>query len=158
MLSFTIVDFFKLFFDTRNRSIPTGVLYSMPSVTCYSSTHPAVRLFKYNLTTFEILDSLTFIMNLTSANMRGEMIWEFEYSAKEQYKLPDLSAKSWYNVWKEMHNTKSVAWQSFARYYHTLRAHACGSPANEECVRYTLCSMGNMNYDSYKLCITGHNK
>ena len=63
-----------------------------PSVTSYSKTNPAYRIYTMGEDSGRILDHNTFFFNLTEAKLQSfrgtvyEPKWELEYSAREEYK------------------------------------------------------------------------
>ena len=63
-----------------------------PSVTSYSKTNPAYRVYAMGEESGRILDYNTFFFNLTEAKLQSfrgtvyEPKWELEYSAREEYK------------------------------------------------------------------------
>ena len=63
-----------------------------PSVTSYSKTNPAYRIYAMGEDSGRILDYNTFFFNLTEAKLQSfrgtvyEPKWELEYSAREEYK------------------------------------------------------------------------
>jgi len=148
----------RLFMSETNRTRVTGVVYSLPAITSIGATNPAVRLFKYSKQTFEILDSITFISNLTEANKKGVMTFELEYSAKDQYNMKDLSAQSWYEqVWKVMNSedpNTGATWKKFANYYNTNQRQQCSFAqiVDMSCYKLMMCGMLNMDYGNWQKC------
>ena len=143
-----------MFVDSKNRTRATGVMHALPAVTAFSGNNIAVRLFKYNLTTFDLVDSITFYCNLTAANKKGVMTFEFGYSAKDLYRIKDMSPQSWHNIWRQMHDPSSPAWKGFASLFATNVGRVeCGSQVDKSCHKYHICSMGNMDYENYSKCL-----
>lgn len=142
-------DFFKLFMNTNNTAA-TGVMFSFPAVTAYSNTNPAVKLVKYDKNTLDLIDIVTFYGNMTEANINGNMTWRIEYSAKNSYNIPDLSASSWFTILSQMKNPTAAIWNTFLQYYGVLAPKGCPSA---ECRKMTYCSMRHMDYNYYHSCL-----
>lgn len=100
----------------------------------------------YNGSQWDVLDHSNYILNLTRANQlpQGQLpIWDFLYSAKAAYKLPDLKAKSWgslVNLWAS--DKSHEAQSSFQKYYYNYYK---GNPpkkhCNASCKKTMLCAI-----------------
>lgn len=72
--------------------IVTGFAFIGPSVTSYSKTNPAYRIYAVGEDSGHVLDYNTFFFNLTEAKLQSfngtvyEPTWKLEYSAREEYK------------------------------------------------------------------------
>ncbi len=140
-------DSFKIF---RDGDKPTSVAYTTPSATAWTDQNPSVRLYKYDKTSFQLLDMLTFYSNMTQANLEGKMTWQLEYSATEAYGMKDLSPAEWDNVLQRMKTDKSV-WLKFESYFKVLNEIAC--PSGEDfCKKRQLCAISHQNYGDYVKC------
>lgn len=72
--------------------VAVSFAFISPSVTSYSKTNPAYRIFAVGEETGRILDYNTFFFNLTEAKLQSfkgtvyEPTWKLEYSSREEYK------------------------------------------------------------------------
>ena len=73
--------------------LAAGFAFIGPSVTSYSKTNPAYRVYAIGEESGRILDYNTFFFNLTEAKLESfkkgtlyEPKWELEYSARDEYK------------------------------------------------------------------------
>uniref|UniRef100_A0A0N5AMZ5 Sphingomyelin phosphodiesterase n=1 Tax=Syphacia muris TaxID=451379 RepID=A0A0N5AMZ5_9BILA len=91
------VDSFSVFYENMNddTSEPTNFLFSAPSVSTYAGLNPAYRIYEVVAgNQFEVFDYSTYFLNLSLADGKKDLQWEFLYSAKETYGLQEISAKS----------------------------------------------------------------
>lgn len=79
--------------DTKDTPhVVVSYAFIAPSVTSYSKTNPAYRIYAMGEDSGRILDYNTFFFNLTEAKLQSfrgtiyEPKWELEYSAREEYK------------------------------------------------------------------------
>jgi sphingomyelin phosphodiesterase acid-like 3 len=79
-----------------------AVVHVLPSVTTQINRNPSVVHFKYDRSTFEILDYTVYYSNVTRANADGVFTFTPFYSALEYYGLVDLSAASWLRLFEDM--------------------------------------------------------
>ena len=80
----------------KNAQTASGVAYIMPSVTPYTDLNAGFRYYLVDPDTFDVIDSKTFWANISNTNdwqTTGEVVWEFEYSARDTYD-PDGSRYS----------------------------------------------------------------
>ncbi|KAJ3300213.1 hypothetical protein HDU76_006143 [Blyttiomyces sp. JEL0837] len=85
-------DQFQVFYSLGTETAPSAVnaintAYLSPSLTPYTNGNPALRIYKIDPDTMQVLDSVTYIANLNNAtrwNVSGP-VWELEYTAKSAY-------------------------------------------------------------------------
>ncbi|XP_042149253.1 sphingomyelin phosphodiesterase-like [Ixodes scapularis] len=117
----THMDELRLFYDDDDKRA-VGVAYVAPSVTTFSSGHPAFRLYtidgNYPNSTWTVLDHETHIANLTEANnnLDDEPVWELEYRAKSAYGMSSLQPQEWDSVLAKMKDDYEL-FNRFYRYY-----------------------------------------
>lgn len=134
----THYDEMEIFYDEATKSNATSMAYIAPSVTTYYNMHPGYREYTmegfYSGSQWDVLDHSNYILNLTKANElpQGQIpAWDFLYSAKETYKMPDLKPRSWstlVNSWVSGKSPEAEA--SFQKYYYYYYK---GNPPNEKC-------------------------
>jgi hypothetical protein len=96
----------RIFYGSDGRA--AAVAHVLPSVTTQINRNPSVMQFKYNRTTFELLDYTVYYSNVTRANEDGYFTFSPFYSALEYYGLADLSAPSWHRLFENMRCDVSV--------------------------------------------------
>ena len=90
----------RIFYGRDGRAV--AVAHVLPSVTTQINRNPSVMQFKYNRTTFELLDYTVYYSNVTRANEDGYFTFAPFYSALEYYGLADMSAASWQLLFENM--------------------------------------------------------
>ncbi|XP_065888775.1 sphingomyelin phosphodiesterase-like isoform X2 [Dysidea avara] len=105
-------DEFEIFYDMVNTSRAISVAYLGPSVTPYKCNNPSYRIYeiegRHKNSTFQVLDHHTYFTNLTEANANNNLTWQFEYSAKEAYKLDNLHPQEWSSFVDRMETDDSL--------------------------------------------------
>ncbi|GBL78306.1 Sphingomyelin phosphodiesterase [Araneus ventricosus] len=117
-------DEFELFYDeTSQNPRATNVVYIGPSVTTYDGFNPGYRIYtvdgNYPQSSRYVLDHETYFANLTEANLKMEMNWQFEYSAKDAYNMSSLFPEDWDNLTRKFQGDDSL-FQKFHSYYYKM--------------------------------------
>ena len=144
----THVDEFQLFYHEDGS--PSNVAYIAPSVTPYHSLNPSYRLYTVSVAG-EVLDHQTFVMDLEVANKLPEKDPEFYllYSAKSEYKMPDLSPTSWHNLVNKLQSNKTF----FDIFYKNYNSGSTETPCDPVCRRRLICRLvSSRSHDMKKLC------
>lgn len=119
---------------------PLHVLYVTPSLTeGYPASNPGLRAFSVDAATLEPLDVLTFWMNITRANEVATPEWSLEYSARDLYGLPDVSAQSWSGLVERMSVNGSAEFDAFRSA--TIKQFAGLGPCDAACKADTLAAL-----------------
>ena len=75
--------------DADPKGKPSHVAFIAPSLTTYSDLNPAYRVYtidgNYEGSTFTVLDEDNYWVNITEANIKGELKFELEYNKKVKY-------------------------------------------------------------------------
>jgi len=146
----THTDSFRVLMDYETNTVPKSVAFVTPSVTTWTDQNPSVRLFKLEKKyPYNLVDVVTFISNVTQANMEGEMKFEVEYSAKQAYNMVDMSPQSWYGVANQLISNDTV-WKTFTNYFHAKFAR---DNCQNKCRLAQYCSTVYMQMQSYAQCI-----
>ncbi|CAL4104192.1 unnamed protein product, partial [Meganyctiphanes norvegica] len=113
-------DSFRLFFSesdgngrfrhTSESRVPVSFQLLVPGVTPWKSSlspetganNPAIRLITYDDQTGQVLDILTYYLELDAANTAGEAKWELLYSFKNTYGLETITPQALYDVAKSI--------------------------------------------------------
>ncbi|KAL7071326.1 hypothetical protein ACQ4LE_009248 [Meloidogyne hapla] len=146
----THYDSFSLFFtDMNNRgTAPLSVLFTAPSVTTFEGLNPAYRIYSVNPTDWEILDFETYFLNLSNTQTSKQSPkWEFLYSAKDEYKLNDLSASEWNELIKRIEKDPEII-RKFNRNYIRRDDAFCG----KKCMEKRICSIRASHHNEKELC------
>lgn len=153
-------------FYANNATVQTvesavGVGYIMPSVTSHMNLNAGFRYYLVDPDTFDIIDSVTFYANVSNTKEweeEGEVIWEFEYSARETYDptgtllAPNapLTPAFWHQVTEEISNNETMF-----QIYIDLRTKKFRpySPATGEDRNLTLCGLRSMSVPIFERCL-----
>ena len=93
---------------------PLHVAYVAPSLTeGYPASNPGLRTYSIDPVSLEVLDAITHWGNITAANTAWAFLFNERYSAREQYKLPDMSPTSWLAAVEDMAQPGSPLWAAF---------------------------------------------
>uniref|UniRef100_A0A8C5LSR6 Acid sphingomyelinase-like phosphodiesterase n=1 Tax=Leptobrachium leishanense TaxID=445787 RepID=A0A8C5LSR6_9ANUR len=93
-------DSFRMFYS--NSGNPISTMFISPGVSPWKTTlpgvdnganNPGIRLFEYDRSSLQVLDAVTYYLNLTYANKEAPR-WEKEYRLTEAFQIPDGSAQS----------------------------------------------------------------
>lgn len=98
-------DEFRLVFSTTNASDPVAFQFISPSITSYSSTNPAYRIYYIDPTSFEVLHYETYFFNLTDCNGNLQHVkpfWRLEYDSREALKIDKINQYTLHDVLKKM--------------------------------------------------------
>ncbi|KAL1469999.1 hypothetical protein MTO96_040735, partial [Rhipicephalus appendiculatus] len=135
-------DELEVAYDSTDAKRALGVAYLGPSLTTYSSGHPAFRVFTvdggYPGASWSLLDHHTYLLNLTTANAHPDMPpkWELEYSARAAYNMTSLEPQQWDAVLRKMEHDDKL-FDKFYRFYNK------GAPPNDcskrSCRKWLLC-------------------
>lgn len=110
-------DEIRLYYNPQNMSQIPGMAYLAPSITTFCDVNPAFRLYSTDPQTGEIVDHMTYFLNLTKANQeysgfnpfwKPDIEWEFEYSAREAYNLSSLSPQSWNRFFQTINDNNEM--------------------------------------------------
>ncbi|KAI6224331.1 Sphingomyelin phosphodiesterase [Aphelenchoides fujianensis] len=146
-------DSFTVFYENMNdfRSRPVSVLFSAPSVTTFDNLNPAYRVYyidgNYERSTYEVLDFDTYFLNLSRPQGYPDPQWEFLYSAKQEYGLPDLTAASWNELGEKLRYNTTL-YNRFLKNYARRDDYAC----DDKCRAELLCSLRRGHHNESALC------
>jgi len=114
-------DELKVHFDVNNHTRPVQVTYLCPSINSDGEKSPSFRIYEvdggYDNATWEVIDSYTYSMNLTLANAGGPPKFPLDYSARDAYKMEDLSPQSWADAAWRMAADPDLYYEYFRHYY-----------------------------------------
>lgn len=95
---------------------PSSVIYIAPSITPQSVQNPSARIYVYNRTSFEVLDMITYYIDLEEANRIEKANLKYHYSFKQTYKMADLSLASWVDFSQRLAEDPAL-WNTWLQLY-----------------------------------------
>ncbi|XP_068149645.1 acid sphingomyelinase-like phosphodiesterase 3b [Drosophila tropicalis] len=147
-------DTFRLVYDEQGK--PISFVMIAPSIVPQkagsgSSNNPALRLYKFDTGSGQVLDYTQFWLDLPLANRAHEPLWQSEYNLTHYYGLAEISAIALHNF-AERFTGNDASW--FSRYH---RANAVryqtGSPCQGLCMLNHYCAITRLDYDEFRLCM-----
>lgn len=147
-------DTFKMFYDEETMTRPLGVAYIPGSITTYSYLNPGFRIYEidgnYTGASWIVQDYTNYYLNLTSANMYGNPVWQMEYNAKEAYGLTSLFPQDWNELIYKM-KTDDRLFQTFCIVNMKSAPNTCDQ-CNADCRKGYLCSLKTGRSGDPKIC------
>ncbi|XP_017133891.1 acid sphingomyelinase-like phosphodiesterase 3b [Drosophila elegans] len=147
-------DTFRLIYDAKG--IPISWLMIAPSIAprkagIGSSNNPALRLYKFDTGSGQVLDYTQFWLDLTQANRADEPTWVLEYNLTQYYGLTEISAGA-LNQFAERFTGTDPSW--FFRYQraNTVR-YQTGSDCSGRCMLNHYCAITRLDYDEFRVCL-----
>ncbi|XP_058675840.1 acid sphingomyelinase-like phosphodiesterase 3b [Ammospiza caudacuta] len=152
-------DSFRMFYS--HTGAPINVMFLAPGVTPWKTTlpgvsnganNPAIRVVHYDQDTLQVLDMVTYYLNLTRANTMGSAEfpqWEEEYRLTEAFQVPDGSAGSMHRVLEKISRDP----QYLQLYYELNSARYDLELCQQECRVDHLCAIREMDFTKYDECV-----
>ncbi|NXJ92853.1 ASM3B phosphodiesterase, partial [Corythaixoides concolor] len=154
-------DSFRMFYC--NRGSPINVMFLAPGVTPWKTTlpgvsnganNPGIRVINYDPDTLQVLDMITYYLNLTHANMAstGEEevpTWEEEYRLTEAFQVPDGSVHSMQTVLERISKDP----QYLQRYYELNSVRYDLARCEEACRTDHVCAIREVDFAKYEECV-----
>ncbi|NXX49835.1 ASM3B phosphodiesterase, partial [Tricholaema leucomelas] len=157
-------DSFRMFYSDTGS--PISVMFLAPGVTPWKTTlpgvtnganNPGIRVIDYDPDTLQVLDMVTYYLNLTHANMMASTgqeevpVWEEEYRLTEAFQVPNGSVGSMQAVLEKLSEDAGSLQQ-----YHELNSvrYDC-SPCGEGCRLDHLCAIREVDFTKYSQCVRG---
>ncbi|GIY49238.1 sphingomyelin phosphodiesterase [Caerostris darwini] len=115
-------DEYEIFYDKSGpKPRPTNIVYIGPSVTTYDNFNPGYRIYtvdaNYPQASRVVIDHETYFANLTEANLKMELNWQFEYSAKKAFNMTSLLPQDWDHLTYRFEQDDTL-FQKFYRYFY----------------------------------------
>ena len=134
--------------DDKNGSQPVSFQFVCPSITSYSQTNPAYRVYEIDASTYEAVNYKTYYFNLKESNANQENQrpkWKLEYDASQVFNITSLNHRSMDRVLKQLQGSTHQFEPYFRRFYvqseaeisktwdsgrkdHILKDHVVGNP------------------------------
>eukprot|EP01080_Neovahlkampfia_damariscottae_P012628 gene12628-6532_t len=99
--------------------------------------NPTVRLYKYDVDTYKLLDYEVFYIDLKEAERNDKITWKMLYKFTQEYGVPDLSNESMETVYQSF-KTSDVHWN---KHRLNFRSRYVNSPCSGGCKISKLCQM-----------------
>lgn len=134
-------DEMRVIYDpTINGGTPVLTGFVAPSVTTYSDTNMAYRVYyvdsKRENATFRVADYDTYYMNVTDVNNTGNVVWNYEYSFKKAYNMTSLLPVDFDNLLSRMLQDSSLAQDYVNYFYKSTSFHTCDSACAKDIVKH----------------------
>ncbi|KFZ56121.1 Acid sphingomyelinase-like phosphodiesterase 3b, partial [Podiceps cristatus] len=155
-------DSFRMFYSDTGS--PINVMFLAPGVTPWKTTlpgvnnganNPGIRVISYDPDTLQVLDMVTYYLNLTRANMMASMRegefppWEEEYRLTEAFQVRDGSARSMQTVLERISKDPRYLQQ----YYEFNSVRYDLAPCEEACRTDHVCAIREVDFTRYNECV-----
>ncbi|KAI1289740.1 MAM and LDL-receptor class A domain-containing protein 1 [Halotydeus destructor] len=111
-------DEFRTIYSVKDPKKPVGFEFICPSVTSYSQTNPAYRIYHVDSHDFTIRDYETYYFNLTDTNDNDLMpSWKLEYTARQTYGVNSFNTDAFHNILQLLETNDHHFEQYYRRYY-----------------------------------------
>uniref|UniRef100_A0A1A9VT22 Uncharacterized protein n=1 Tax=Glossina austeni TaxID=7395 RepID=A0A1A9VT22_GLOAU len=145
-------DSFRIIYDDKGK--PVSWMMISPSVTprkmSIGSNNPAMRLYKFDTDSGQVLDYTQYYTDLSAANANVEPNWVPEYNLTHYYALTDISAISLHNF-VDRFTSGDESW--FLKYYraNTVRYH--NDRCDAVCMLNHYCAITRIDYKEFRQCL-----
>eukprot|EP00026_Physarum_polycephalum_P014391 Phypoly_transcript_14900.p1 GENE.Phypoly_transcript_14900~~Phypoly_transcript_14900.p1 ORF type:complete len:255 (+),score=36.05 Phypoly_transcript_14900:45-767(+) len=129
-------DQFEVFYDLEHKWRATSIAYIIPSVTTYQHNNPSYRIFTADANTGYIVESSTYHVNITAANLENDPQWVWEYNATSAYGLTSLFPSDWATLVDRFEYDLDLI-QLYNKY--TSSSAPQKKPCEFECMRKEIC-------------------
>jgi len=133
--------FYMYYEDADPKGKPSHVAFIAPSLTTYSDLNPAYRVYtidgNYEGSTFTVLDEDNYWVNITEANIKGELKFELEYNKKKEFGMKDLSPASFNDLLQRMLTDESLL-DKYITYFYRNNAQLANCDA--KCKKDFICN------------------
>ncbi|XP_053561347.1 acid sphingomyelinase-like phosphodiesterase 3b [Bombina bombina] len=148
-------DTFRMFYN--DQGVPISTMFISPGVTPWKTTlpgvenganNPGIRIFEYDRTSLQVLDMVTYYLNLTYAN-KDSPRWEKEYRLTEAFQVPDGSALSMHNVLEKISSDPCY----LQKYYEYNSVNYDLVTCGHICRVDHICSIREVDFAKYNECL-----
>uniref|UniRef100_W8BNI4 Acid sphingomyelinase-like phosphodiesterase 3b n=1 Tax=Ceratitis capitata TaxID=7213 RepID=W8BNI4_CERCA len=145
-------DSFRIIYDDNGK--PVSWMMISPSVTPrklnVGSNNPAMRLYKFDTDSGQVLDYTQYFMDLQLANQVGEPNWLPEYNLTHYYALSDISAISLHNF-VDRFTSGDGSW--FGKYSRANTVRYQSDPCEGVCMLNHYCAITRVDYKEFRQCL-----
>ncbi|XP_070571497.1 acid sphingomyelinase-like phosphodiesterase 3b [Ptychodera flava] len=148
-------DSFRIFYDEQDRAVSSLLL--APAVTPWNTTlsgvgpnNPGIRLLEFDRDTWEILDIKQYYLNLSKTESSSEPEWILEYSAAEEYNIPDVTTESLQKLVDSFGDKES---DNFQKYYLYNSVSYDQGKCDDQCKTEQICAITKVDFEDYSTCL-----
>ncbi|XP_068121562.1 acid sphingomyelinase-like phosphodiesterase 3b [Hyperolius riggenbachi] len=148
-------DSFRMFYS--NSGDPISTMFIAPGVSPWKTTlpgvenganNPGIRVFEYDRVNLNILDMVTYYLNLTYANKESPR-WEKEYRLTEAFQVADGSPQSMHKILQKI-STEPCFLQKY--YEYNSVSYDLGTCENS-CRTDHVCAIREVDFTKYATCV-----
>ncbi|XP_069688528.1 sphingomyelin phosphodiesterase-like isoform X2 [Periplaneta americana] len=149
----THFDHFYIYYTTDEPYRANHIAYNGGSMTPFSNLNPNYKVYVADSSSFDVLDSETWIFNLTEANLNGNMTpnWFKSYSFKEAYGVESLTPTEMDKLIHKMATNSSLL-EQYYRYYVKHADTALQRGCDMNCLKDKLCEISVAQMGDYTQC------
>ncbi|CAN5407661.1 hypothetical protein BH09BAC6_BH09BAC6_12240 [soil metagenome] len=144
----THMDDFRVFYNKAGT--PVSFLHITPAISPYFGNNPGFQLVSYNKTSFNLLNSQTYYLNLNNSNPA----WAFEYNFNTTYGISGINPLTLDQVRKKL-SSGTVYLNKYIGYYDVSNPSLNG--INSGNWKAFWCTTGNLSKASFAGCYCGAN-
>ncbi|XP_055608615.1 acid sphingomyelinase-like phosphodiesterase 3b [Uranotaenia lowii] len=145
-------DSFRVVYSDNGK--PVSWMMIAPSITprrMSDSNNPAMRLYKFDTDTGQVLDYTQYYLDLEQANLQGEAIWQPEYNlTTHYYGLGEVSAMALHNLADRFTNGEDT---QFAKYYRANSVRHSTQTCEGACLLNHYCAITRLDYREFRSCL-----
>ncbi|KAL1139956.1 hypothetical protein AAG570_006933 [Ranatra chinensis] len=127
-----------------------------PRRTSSGPNNPAVRLYKFETSSGQVLDYTQYYLDLNLANQKDYADWQPEYNLTSYYGLTEVTAQSLHELAYTFTDQKSYS-HLFSRYYEANAVRLYPSPevggCDASCAQTHYCAVTRLEYSQFRHCL-----
>jgi len=145
-------DQFEVFYDLQNNTRATNIAYIIPSVTTFTYINPSYRIFTIDAATGYVVESSTYHVDISEANLSDNPQWVWEYNATSTYYMNNLFPEDWANLVERM-----VTDDELFRSYYLYQSSSAPTPytCDATCKGKQICQMRSADSRLLDTCLYG---
>ncbi|XP_021695598.1 acid sphingomyelinase-like phosphodiesterase 3b [Aedes aegypti] len=145
-------DSFRVVYSDSGK--PISWMMIAPSITprkMSESNNPAMRLYKFDTDTGQVLDYTQYYLDLEQANQLGEAVWQPEYNLTTYYYgLGEVSSVALHNLADRFTNADDT---QFAKYYRANSVRHSTQTCEGSCLLNHYCAITRLDYRELRSCL-----
>ncbi|XP_052873756.1 acid sphingomyelinase-like phosphodiesterase 3a [Anopheles cruzii] len=115
------------------------------------SNNPAMRLYKFDTDTGQVLDYTQYYLDLEQANKLEEAVWQPEYNLTTYYYgLSDVSSVALHNLADRFNNADDA---QFMKYYRANSVRHATGTCEGVCLLNHYCAITRLDYRDFQICL-----
>lgn len=106
--------------NDRENNQPVAFQFICPSITSYSQTNPAYRIYEIDSGTYEVVNYKTYYFNLKESNANQENQrpkWKMEYDANDVFNTTTVTHRTMHQALQQLRTSDEKFQQYFHRFY-----------------------------------------